>query len=191
MSETSRRMLTAVFIGAAVVAPYAMASQALAQQTLQYTYDELGRLKNVTYPDGKQIVYRYDAAGNRTQHIVSSTAVDNSPPLAGADGIFADNNVGYSVVFDPRWNDSDPDNGPLTITAKTNGTKGTVTIGGNGTTLLYVFTGSPPPTYSFDTDTFTYTITDNYGLVATANVAVDIYTGCPPVPPGQDVCVIE
>jgi len=32
-----------------------------------YQYDALGRVTNVTYDDGTQVAYTYDAAGNRTQ----------------------------------------------------------------------------------------------------------------------------
>jgi YD repeat-containing protein len=32
-----------------------------------YVYDALGRVVEVTYPDGTVIAYSYDAAGNRTQ----------------------------------------------------------------------------------------------------------------------------
>src|SRR4051794_31994421 len=34
--------------------------------TVGYSYDALGRLTGVTYPDGKQVTYGYDHAGNRT-----------------------------------------------------------------------------------------------------------------------------
>lgn len=36
---------------------------------VQYTYDELGRIKTVTYSDGRSVTYMYDAAGNRSQLI--------------------------------------------------------------------------------------------------------------------------
>lgn len=36
-------------------------------QSLTYTYDEFGRLKTVTYPNGFVSSYAYDNAGNRTQ----------------------------------------------------------------------------------------------------------------------------
>ena len=36
---------------------------------VQYTYDERGRIKTVTYSDGRSITYTYDAAGNRSQLI--------------------------------------------------------------------------------------------------------------------------
>lgn len=132
-----------------------------------------------------------DGKGGSASADITVTIAANQPPVAVADSIFVDNNMGYSLVFDPRWNDTDPNSNPLTITAKTNGAKGTVTIGGNGTTLLYVFTASPPATYSYDSDSFTYTISDGQGGTAVGTVSVDIYTACPPVPPGQMECVME
>ena len=35
-----------------------------------YTYDTLGRLATVTYDNGNEIIYTYDAAGNRTQVVI-------------------------------------------------------------------------------------------------------------------------
>ena len=37
---------------------------AFAQQTVQYFYDDNGRLRTVTYPSGEAAVYNYDDAGN-------------------------------------------------------------------------------------------------------------------------------
>lgn len=44
-----------------------------------YTYDELNRLTQVVYDDGRRIEYRYDAAGNLLQ--VTKTGVDITPNL--------------------------------------------------------------------------------------------------------------
>ena len=59
-----------------------LALPALAQNIANYTYDELGRLKTVTYSNGVSVVYEYDAAGNRTQKTVTGST--NAPPPAEA-----------------------------------------------------------------------------------------------------------
>jgi YD repeat-containing protein len=41
--------------------------------TATYEYDALGRLTRIDYSDGKRVIYRLDAAGNRTQ-VTSGTA---------------------------------------------------------------------------------------------------------------------
>jgi len=48
-------------------------STGLSAAATTYTYDDLGRLKTVTYDNGKQIVYTYDPAGNRTQVVTQPT----------------------------------------------------------------------------------------------------------------------
>jgi uncharacterized protein RhaS with RHS repeats len=35
-----------------------------------YTYDTLGRLSTVCYDNGKEIIYSYDPAGNRSQVVI-------------------------------------------------------------------------------------------------------------------------
>lgn len=47
-----------------VVALLAMAAPSFAGKTT-YKYDTLGRVIEVTYPDGKKTQYTYDSAGNR------------------------------------------------------------------------------------------------------------------------------
>jgi YD repeat-containing protein len=44
-----------------------VATGATLAATASYQYDALGRLTRVSYSDGKQVIYRLDAAGNRTQ----------------------------------------------------------------------------------------------------------------------------
>ena len=66
-------------------------------------------------------------------------------------------------------NDTDVENDPLLITAKTNGVHGTVAITGGGTGLTY-----DPFTGHNGADTFTYTISDGHGGTDTATVSVTI-----------------
>lgn len=136
-----------------------------------YTYDLLGRLVYVHYAGGNTIHYVYDAAGNRTQVATNST---NYAPLAFPDLASTDETV--PLTFDPRVNDQDPEGDTLTITAKTNGTHGTVTING-GTSLTYAPTG-----YYSGGDSFTYTISDGHSHTATATVSMTVnFVNQPPV----------
>ncbi|NWG45823.1 MAG: hypothetical protein HXY25_04655 [Alphaproteobacteria bacterium] len=73
------------------------------------TYDELGRLTQADYEDGRTIEYTYDAAGNRTS--VVRTAVSKTAPVAGNDSFpIVKDTAG---TFDPRGNDTDADGDPL------------------------------------------------------------------------------
>lgn len=42
--------------------------------SVTYEYDNLGRVTKATYSNGVVITYTYDAAGNRTQHVVTGAA---------------------------------------------------------------------------------------------------------------------
>ncbi|MEQ1756506.1 MAG: Ig-like domain-containing protein [Micropepsaceae bacterium] len=117
----------------------------------------------------------HDSDGGASTATVSvAISYGSSPPVANNDS----KTTAFSTAFtfDPRTNDSDPDGGPLTITAKTNGTKGVVTINA-GASVTYT-----PNTGVSGADSFTYTITDADGLTATATVSVtiDVAAG-PPV----------
>jgi YD repeat-containing protein len=142
------------------------------------TYDALGRVSSVTYDDGKMVSYVYDAAGNRTQHVVASGA--NLPPVAVDDGASLDVATSMSALIDAKANDTDPNNNPLTITSVTNGSHGFVTIESGGAMVQYTYTGLLPGQGTFVTDTFTYTISDANGGFDTGQVDVLIQdTSCP------------
>lgn len=102
--------------------------------------------------------------------VVTVTAV-NQVPVAANDSINTAQNTAKS--FDPRINDSDYENDPLTITAKTDGTHGTVAIN-SSTSLTYT-----PATNYNGADSFTYTISDGQGHTATATVSVTIANTAP------------
>jgi len=62
--RTSRRQLLLHSVSTLLVGSFGTSASA---QSLQYTYDELGRVKTATYPNGMVVTYAYDASGNRTQ----------------------------------------------------------------------------------------------------------------------------
>jgi len=59
---------------------------ALQAQTVNYSYDEAGRLIRVAYPNGKTISYSYDPAGNLLRRLVFGT-VAGAAPVASAAGV--------------------------------------------------------------------------------------------------------
>jgi len=67
-ADRSRSVRASHFLEIALglVLALVLASAATAA-TATYEYDALGRLTRVNYSDGKRVVYRLDAAGNRTQ----------------------------------------------------------------------------------------------------------------------------
>src|SRR5690606_10028235 len=89
----------------------------------------------------------------------------NTPPVAIDDAALAAT-VG-PVAIDVLANDSDADGDPLTVSAVTQPTGGSVAISGT----MVVYTASPG---FVGIDRFTYTIEDGRGGSATANVAVTV-----------------
>jgi YD repeat-containing protein len=53
--------------------------------SITYAYDELGRVKRVTYPTGAIIEYSYDPNGNRTTYVVTGSS-NTAPPSPGPIG---------------------------------------------------------------------------------------------------------
>jgi Ig-like domain CHU_C associated/Concanavalin A-like lectin/glucanases superfamily/RHS Repeat len=55
-------------------------SYAQTPQKITYTYDDLSRLSQVSYPNGTSIIYTYDVLGNRQTQVISSSIC--TPPNA-------------------------------------------------------------------------------------------------------------
>jgi hypothetical protein len=89
----------------------------------------------------------------------------NRPPVAVNDT--ATVVQGASVGIPVLVNDSDPDGDPLTVTAVTQGSRGTVVINADNTVT---YTTGP----TCGADTFTYTISDGRGGTSSATVSVTI-----------------
>ena len=145
------------------IGAFCLAGAANAVQPTTYTYDGLGRVRLVTFPDNSTVVYNYDSAGNRVQ--ADRAARANHAPVAVADAT----TTAYQTAstFDPRVNDTDVDGDALAITATGGATHGTVTF--TGTSVTY----TPTAGYS-GADSFTYTISDGHGGTATGTVSVTV-----------------
>jgi len=92
------------------------------------------------------------------------------------------------VVVNVLTNDADADSDTLTVSAKTDGTNGTVAITGGGTNVTYT-----PNTNANGGDVFTYTLSDGNGGLDTGTVTVTItaVNDEPSFTKGADTNVLE
>ena len=160
---TGRRKFLRLLLGTTVLSCLSSRLQAHADT---YTYDALGHLIKVRYDNGKEIIYTYDAAGNRVQRAVTNVGA-NSAPVANPDSVTLNENQ-TSITFDPRTNDTDPDNDSLTLYSTGSGSLGTSALSGSGTTVTYTSTNKRT-----NSDTFVYVIRDTSGVEAYGQVTVN------------------
>lgn len=112
--------------------------------------------------------FRYvlaDARGATATGSVTVSISPNSAPVAVVDDLTA---TGSPLTFDPRGNDIDADNDPLTVVGVTQPAHGTAAIGAGGALVTYTPTGGWT-----GVDTFTYTVSDDEGGTSTATIAVN------------------
>ena len=109
-----------------------------------------------------------DGNGNTDTATVTVTVEPvNDGPVAVIDVIGTPEDTPITIAV--RDNDTDPENDPLTVTAVTQGTNGTVAIDPISGNPVYT------PNANFNgTDTFTYTIDDGNGGTDTATVTVNV-----------------
>jgi YD repeat-containing protein len=89
---------------AAALALLMLVPLGLSAGTVSYSYDALHRLTAVNYPDGLQIQYSYDPAGNMTQKIVADAVIVD----ADGDGV-ADDADNCPALPNPDQADTDGD----------------------------------------------------------------------------------
>jgi len=165
--------MRAIWLAAGIVCGSLIAVSSLA--ATQYTYDQLGRIQSATYDNGIQVIYNYDAAGNRTSVVRKSG--NSLSPVANpcSTSTFGTQQTTCNVL----QNSYSPQGYTLTITAVGASTCGTTGI------------SSPNVTYQLNTtkcsanyigpDSFTYTIGDGHGHSAHATVFVSILAVNPPI----------
>lgn len=147
-------------------------AQPAVPQSIEYRYDALGRVASVIYPGGQTIIYSYDAAGNRTTHVVQATTGNRQPNAVDDLKSWLDG-VG-TLTFDPRTNDRDPEAQAITVVGAGAPQYGTSSY--TSTSLSYV----APNTHIVEKDSFSYTIQDTGGERDSAVVTVDL-GNLPPV----------
>ncbi|HEX4925169.1 MAG TPA: Ig-like domain-containing protein, partial [Bdellovibrionales bacterium] len=112
-----------------------------------------------------------DNAGHPSNTASYSWTVTIAPaaPVAVDDSATVDQDSAAGVVISVLTNDTDANSDPLTVSNKTNGTYGTVTIEAGNTTVKYV------PNAGFNgVDTFTYEVSDGNGGTDTGTVTVRV-----------------
>lgn len=107
--------------------------------------------------------YQYEESSSV---LTSSTEVFNDGPSAIDDALTVQKNSSGNVVV-VLGNDSDPESDPISILAVTQGANGSVSI--SGSSLIY----TPNPGFA-GTDSFTYTIQDNFDPAATSTATVTV-----------------
>jgi YD repeat-containing protein len=117
-----------------------------------YTYDALGRVTQALYPNGSQVNFQYDAAGNRIQTV--RTDQNSTPPSSNIPPICNNWSITLNIPFPPYGtntaninvpassflaNCSDSDGGTLSIASPA---MPLVTTVNRGQTLTFPFTAS-------------------------------------------------
>jgi hypothetical protein len=123
---------------------------------------------DATGPDSFTYTVSDGHGGTDTGTVSVTINNTNTAPVAGDDTKSVAENASATAV-DVLANDTDAEHDTLTITTKTNGTKGVVVITGGGTGLTY-----QPNASVFGSDSFTYTISDGHGGSDTATVSMSI-----------------
>lgn len=142
-----------------IVAALVLKAEPVSAQSVNYSYDVLGRLVDVTRSDGPSTTYAYDPAGNRSRVTVASQQPQ----------VIAKDDVVYLGIGEMR-----------TILVLQNDTGEGLTIINTGNAVgtawsvdddvKVIFWGvATPGTYGID-----YTISDSQGRTATARVTVHV-----------------
>jgi YD repeat-containing protein len=138
-----------------------------AQTTTNYTYDDLGRLKTVSYPSGTQSAYNYDLADNRTSATTGVPGANQAPVCSARTISFAGTPPNMSIpsfVFNPITINppcTDADGNTMSLVSIT----APATMGANNTATVYNIT----PGYNV---TLSYTISDGNGGTTTSTITI-------------------
>ncbi len=87
-----KNRISTLFLHAAVVLTFILVFAVTGTEAETYSYDTLGRLARIVYPDGTSIDYTYDTNGNRLTLTANAPTKDTGGTGGGNSG--DDNNGG-------------------------------------------------------------------------------------------------
>ena len=124
------------------------------------------------------VLYALGGVNNVSGYLATNEAfTPNQQPVANDFSVTLTTTAGTIPVL---ANASDPDGDTVTVSAVTQGANGTVTINNDGT-VTYALTR-----FFSGTDSFTYTVSDGRGGMATGTVTVQVQ-----VPPSQGITLVS
>ncbi|MEA2602915.1 MAG: hypothetical protein QOF89_3907 [Acidobacteriota bacterium] len=178
--DTGFETLSADVTGTAITANYVPATGVLTLTGPDTVANFQTVLRKVTYqntdvdPDATPRVIHFVANdGNSNSNTATSTVTivaTDTPPTAVNDSATVNEDSGANPI-NVLANDTDPDNGPMSVTSVTQPANGTVVITGGGTGVSYTPNANYCNSVSGTPDTFTYTLSPG-GSTATVTVTV-------------------
>jgi len=185
--DTGSEILSTDVTGTSITANYVAATGVLTLNGPDTLANFQTVLRKVRYqntdvdPDTTPRVIHFvanDSAANSNTAVSTVTIVAiDTPPTAVNDSATVNEDSGANPI-PVLTNDTDPDNGPISITAVTQPANGTVVITGGGTGLTYAPNANYCNSVSGPLDTFTYTPAPS-GSTATVSVTVTCVNDTP------------
>ncbi|MFO1015797.1 MAG: RHS repeat domain-containing protein [Caulobacteraceae bacterium] len=146
--------------------------------TVSYTYDELGRVKTVSYADGTVVSYTYDAAGNRTAYTVGGPDVTpnavNWTNISGGSGATNSAVTLNGITAEISLTITYTGSGSISY-SKNGGSFASVTSGGeiaitDGNTLVFKASGNSSGTVTVRNASDGASLIDTFDYAVTADV---------------------
>lgn len=159
--DRSRRRFACILAGLLV----ALASPSFAG-TVNYSYDEQGRIITAAYPDGTCAAYIYDQTGNRTRYVVSGSGCPNLLIAGPVSATVAENSSNNPITLNITGGT------PTSVAVSSGASQGTASA--SGTSIAYT-----PNSGYVGADSFQYTASNSYGtsLPGTASLTISIPDG--------------
>lgn len=129
--------------------------------TVNYSYDEQGRVITAAYPDGACATYVYDRAGNRTRYVVSASGCANLLVAGPVNATVAENSSNNPISLNITGGT------PTSVAVSSGAAHGSATA--SGISIAYTPNGG-----YVGADSFQYTASNSYGTSAPGTVSLTV-----------------